>query len=63
MAMTQAAVEELLASAWAAVDAANVPEDLRPIAFTKTLDLLAGSTETLGPVWGRHRRVEGACAQ
>jgi len=52
MALTQAAVEELLAAASAAVDAANIPEDLRPIAFTKALDMLAGATSAPAPGGG-----------
>jgi hypothetical protein len=43
MPLEQAEVEKLLAAARAAVDAAKIPDDLRSIAFTKALDLMAGA--------------------
>lgn len=49
MAMEKDAVQRLLADALAAVEGAKVTEDLRPIAFTKALDLLAGAAPVPSP--------------
>jgi hypothetical protein len=46
--MDQEAVKEVLTAALAAVKDAKVPADLRPLAFEKAIDLLAG-TATPGP--------------
>lgn len=41
-------VKDLLTAALEAVDDAEIPDDLRPIAFEKAVNLLAGSQSTIG---------------
>jgi hypothetical protein len=49
MAFDQDAVVKILSAACAAVEAAKIPEDLRPLAFGKAIDLLAGSVAPSPP--------------
>lgn len=47
--MNQDTVKEILAAALAAVNDANVPNELRPLAFEKAVDLLAGIPAPIPP--------------
>jgi hypothetical protein len=46
----QAAVQKILEAAQEAVDAASIKGDLRPVAFDKAVDLLAGVPAARGPL-------------